>query len=103
MRPQQPTVSMRVRGRISMGEASYERPRVDDRTPVSEPLNVVNTSGGGLGTPVWRPSARPAEPFQAPYEPPEVAEHTPVSEPLNAASSSNVFNTPTWRSTRDRP
>jgi hypothetical protein len=85
-----------------MGEASYERPRVDDRTSVSEPLNVVNTSGGGLTTtPVWGPSARGDDPVPAAYEPPGVAEQAPVSEPLNAASSSHVFETPTWRSRRD--
>lgn len=85
-----------------MAEASYERPRVDDRTAVAEPLNVVNTSGGGvLTTPVWRGSDRGDEP--AAYEPPGVAEQTPVSEPLNAASSSHLLETPTWRSRRDGP
>jgi hypothetical protein len=84
-----------------MGEASYERPRVDDRTSVSEPLNAVNTSSGvPFATPAWHGSARGDEP--APYEPPRVAGQTPVSEPLNAASSSQVFKTPAWRSKREQ-
>ncbi|HEV3450580.1 MAG TPA: hypothetical protein VG869_05175 [Acidimicrobiia bacterium] len=75
----------------------YERPRVDDRTPVSEPLNVVSTSGG-VRTPVWRPHDGD-EPTALAYESPEVVERTSVSEPLNAATSSQPL-TPAWRPTR---
>jgi hypothetical protein len=85
--------------RSSMRGDPYERPRVDDRTSVSEPLNVINTSSGGLRTPVWRPRENGQEAAAAGYQSPGVVERTSVSEPLNAASSSQLF-TPAWRATR---
>lgn len=77
----------------------YERPRVEDRTSVSEPLNVVSTSGGVVHTPAWHPHADGNEPAAGAYEAPEVVGRTSVNEPLNVATSSQPL-TPAWRPTR---
>jgi hypothetical protein len=81
-----------------MGDDRYERPRVEDRTTVAEPLNAINISNGGLVTPAWRSQAAADDPAAAAYEPPRVAGQTPVSEPLNAVTNSNpLAGTPVWR------
>src|SRR5260370_25812441 len=79
-----------------MPDERYERPRVEDRTTVTEPLNTINTSTGILKTPAWR--SRPAA--DESYDPPAVAAQTPVREPLNALTNSNLPTaTPAWRTT----
>jgi hypothetical protein len=86
-----------------MQDDRYERPRVEDRTTVTEPLNTINTSQGISFTPAWRSRAAGDEPAADAYEPPGVAGQTPVSEPLNAVTNSNPIPTPAWRTKRDRP
>ncbi len=87
-----------------MHDDRYERPRVEDRTTVTEPLNTINTSHGVINiTPAWRSRAAGDEPAAEAYERPGVEEHTPVSEPLNALTNSNSLPTPTWRTKPDRP
>ena len=87
-----------------MQDGRYERPRVEDRMEVTEPLNAINTSQGVVFTPVWRSGAAGAEPVAEGYEPPGVEAQTPVSEPLNVLTNSNpLVPTPTWRPTREQP
>ncbi|HEV3450584.1 MAG TPA: hypothetical protein VG869_05195 [Acidimicrobiia bacterium] len=84
-----------------MDDHRYERPRVEDRTTVTEPLNTINTSHGLPETPAWRSRAAGDGPVAEAYEPPGVAGQTPVSDPLNAVSNSNpLTNTPAWRTTQ---
>jgi hypothetical protein len=74
----------------------YERPRVEDRTTVTEPLNTINTSHGLPTTPAWRSRAGDDG-----YDAPAVAARTPVSDPLSAVSNSNPLPvTPAWRTTQ---
>src|SRR5260370_39339853 len=81
-----------------MPDERYERPRVEDRTTVTEPLNTINTSTGILKTPAWR--SRPAA--DESYDPPAVAAQTPGSEPLNALTNSNLaLATPAWGTTHE--
>ncbi|HEV3450582.1 MAG TPA: hypothetical protein VG869_05185 [Acidimicrobiia bacterium] len=85
-----------------MQDDRYQRPRVEDRTTVTEPLNVINTSQGVAFTPAWRSRAAGDEPAVEAYERPGVEEHTPVSEPLNTLTNSNSVPTPTWRTKPDQ-
>jgi hypothetical protein len=82
-----------------MDDDRYERPRVEDRTTVTEPLNTINTSHSVINiTPAWRSHAAGDEPGAEAYEPPGVAGQTPVREPLNAVTNSNpLAGTPLWR------
>src|SRR5260370_1090485 len=53
-----------------MHDERYERPRVEDRTTVTEPLNTINTSTGILKTPAWRSRPPGGEAAAPPAEPP---------------------------------
>src|SRR5260370_34480522 len=81
-----------------MPDERYERPRVEDRTTVTEPLNTINISTGIFKTPAWR--SRPAA--DEAYDPPAGAAQTPVSEPLNAVTNSHPpAATPAGRPARE--